>query len=123
VAHDADALAAETAEPADDGLVLAEDAVAGQRREVLEQLGDVVERVRPARMAGDQRLLPGGEALVEVPEGLVGLLLEARHLLGDGHASVARGDLAQFLDLGFEFGDRLFEIEVAAHRQGCGPEP
>ena len=58
VADDADALAAETAEPADNGGVVAELAVAGQRHEIGDQPGDVVEAMRPLRMARDLRLLP-----------------------------------------------------------------
>ena len=42
LADDADRLAAEAAEAADDGLVLAEFAVAGERREILDQPGAVV---------------------------------------------------------------------------------
>ena len=49
VADDADALAAEAAEAADDRLVVAELAVAGERHEIGDQGGDVVEAARAAR--------------------------------------------------------------------------
>src|SRR5690606_13668895 len=53
VAEDADAAAAEAAEAADDGGVLAEFAIAGEWHEIGDQAADVVETVRPLRMAGD----------------------------------------------------------------------
>ena len=49
LAHHADRLAAEAAEAADDGLVLAELAVAGERRELGDQPGAVVDEMRPLR--------------------------------------------------------------------------
>ena len=49
------------ADAADDRLVLAEIAVAGERREILDQPVDVVPEMRPLRMPGDLRLLPGGQ--------------------------------------------------------------
>ncbi len=58
VAEDADALAAETAEAADDGVIVAELAVARQRREIADQAIDIVEAMRPLRMARDLGLLP-----------------------------------------------------------------
>ena len=56
-----DRLAAEAREAADDGVVLAEIAVARQRREVGEQVLDVVEAMRPVWVAGKQ-LSVGPEA-------------------------------------------------------------
>src|SRR6266540_1541248 len=70
VADHADALAAEPAEAADDRVILAEFAVAGERREVGHQGVDVIERMRPLGMAGDLGLLPRGELGVEVLERL-----------------------------------------------------
>ena len=69
VADDHDRAAAEAAEPADDGLVLGEVAVAGERREVLDQRADVVEAVRALGMARHLRLLPGRQLAVGVDEG------------------------------------------------------
>ena len=66
MADDADALAAEAAEAADDRLVLAEFAVAGERREIGDQAVDVIEAMRPLRMARDLRLLPGRQLGIEV---------------------------------------------------------
>lgn len=115
----ADGPPAEAAEAAHDGLVLAEAAVAGQRRELADQRVAVIDEVRALRMAGDLRLLPGREGGVELGEGRGGLALEPRHVLGDRHRAVAGAEGAQLLQLGLEFGDRLFEIEVGAHRIPC----
>ena len=51
----------EAAEPAHDRLVVGEGAVAGERREVGDQAGDVVQSLRALGVAGDLGLLPGGE--------------------------------------------------------------
>ena len=88
VADDHDGAAAEAAEPAHDGLVLGEVAVAGQRREVLDQGVDVVEAMRPLGMARDLRLLPGRELGVGVDQRLLRLLLELRDLVGDRDRAV-----------------------------------
>src|SRR5207244_259443 len=78
---DADAFALETAEAADDRLVVAELAVAGERRELGHQPRHVVKAVRPGRPAGDLRLLPRRQTVVELGEGLCRLGLEAHNLV------------------------------------------
>src|SRR6202043_3686781 len=112
---DADAFAAKPAEPADDRLVLAELAIARERREIGHQRTDVVEAVGPFGMARDLGLLPGRQLGIEVFQRLQRLRLEPHDLLADRDAVAARLDRAQFLDLGFEFRHRLFEVEIAAH--------
>ncbi len=59
LADDDDRAAAEAAEAADDGAVLGEGAVAGERREVGDQRRHVVGEVRPLGMARHLHLLPG----------------------------------------------------------------
>ena len=115
MADDADGVAAEAAEAADDGRVLAELAVAGEWNEFGEQAGDGIEAMRALRMARHLRLLPGRQVGIELLQGEGGLGLEAVDLVadGDGRAALAHG--AQFLDLGLELGHRLFEVEIAAH--------
>ena len=115
VADDADALALEPAEAADDGLVLGELAVAGERDELGDQRADVVEAMRPLRMARDLRLLPGRQLGVEIAKLLRGFGLEPGDLVGDVGRVVAGLHRAQFLGLGLKFGHRLFEIEITAH--------
>ena len=70
LSDDADALALEAAEAADDRVVVAELAVAGKRRELGDQLRHIVEAMRPRRPARDLRLLPGREVVVELGERL-----------------------------------------------------
>src|ERR1700741_482812 len=77
VADDADAVAAEAAEAADDGLVLAVLAVAGERDEILDQRRHVIEAVRPLRMPRHLRLLPWVEPGIELLERLRGLAFDA----------------------------------------------
>src|SRR5439155_26354257 len=90
VTVDADALAPEPAEPADDGFVVPVFAVARHRRGVAYQGIDVIEAMRPWRMARALRLLPGGDLGIEFLEGLCGLELQTRNLLGDFRRIAAR---------------------------------
>ena len=98
--------------------VLGEVAVAGQRDEILDQGGDVVEAVRPVGMPRDLRLLPGRELGVGIDQRLVRLLLQPRHFLRDRDRIVVAVDGLEVGDLALEFGDRLLEIEVGADGDG-----
>ena len=49
----------------------------------------------------------------QIAQRLRGLVLDPRNLIAD--IAAGRRQRAQFVDLGVEFGDRLFKIEVAAH--------
>ncbi len=66
LADDEDGSPAETAEPAHDGFVLGEIAVTRERREILNEGRHIIEAMRPLRMAGDLRLLPGRQLAVRV---------------------------------------------------------
>ena len=80
---------------------------------------DVVEAMRPVGMARDLRLLPRRELGVGVDEGLLRLLLQLRHLLGDGHGIVvAAVDGLELGDLAFQLGDRLLEVQIGADGGG-----
>src|SRR2546425_5747195 len=68
--HD-DGAAVQAGEPRHDGLVVAVQAVAVQFQEAVADPPDVVERGGPLRMPGDLRALPGGEAGVDLPLGVV----------------------------------------------------
>ena len=103
-------LAVEARQAADDRLVVGEGAVAVQLLEVGEDLVDVVERVRPLRMARDLRHLPGRQAGVDVLGELQALLAEPVDLFGDVDRRFVL-HVAQFFDLRFELGDRLLEFE------------
>ena len=58
LADEADRLAAKPREAADDRRILAEGAVAGERRELAEQQPHIVGEMRPLRMARDLDFLP-----------------------------------------------------------------
>ena len=115
VADQADRPAAETPETADDRRVLGELAVAGERREIVEEALGIVDEMRPVGMAGDLRFLPGGQPLIDVGERLGGLRLELGDLLADRHRVALGAERAQLLDLALEVVDRLFEVEECKH--------
>ncbi len=88
-------------------------AVAGHRREFRHQRVDEIGEVRALRMARHQRLLPWRQIGIEVGQRLRRLVLDPPDLIGD---VAARGHKrAQFVELGIELGDGLFEVEIAAH--------
>ncbi len=118
LAEHADAFAAEPAETGDQRFVFAEFAVAGQRREIGDQPLNVIDAVRPLRMARHLGLLPGRQRRIELAERLQRLLLDLGDLFADVAAGICQG--TQLVDLGIEFRDGLFKIEVAAHRIGHG---
>src|SRR5215469_18441346 len=65
MADHANALAAKTAEAADNGGILAVLAVAGERHEIGNQARDVIEAMRPLRVPRDLSLLPRRQAAIE----------------------------------------------------------
>ena len=64
-------------------------------------------------MARHQRLLPRRQIGIEIVQRLRGLVLDPRNLLAD--IAAGRRQRAQFVDLGLEFGDGFFKIEIGAH--------
>src|SRR5215472_8961229 len=70
----------------------------------------VIERVGTVRMARQLCDLPGSEAGEDARGQLTALRLQPRDLVLDVDLGFG-GDVPQLLDLGFELGDRLFEIE------------
>src|SRR5262249_3970729 len=109
-ADDDRGIAAEAADAADHGAVLGEGAVARERGEVLDQLGDRLDRMRALGMAGDQHLLPRRQLLIGLAQLALDLGLQLRHFLGDVERAVVR-EMLQLLDLALELGDRLLEIQ------------
>ena len=113
-----DRLHRETAEPpdaADDGAILGEGAVAGERHELGQQRVEIGAAVRPVGMARELHLLPRrelGEGLGQEPARLG---LEPADLVGDIDVA-AGGEMTQLFDLALEFRQRLLEIEEVAHR-------
>ena len=123
VADHAQAVAVEAAEPADEGVVVAELAVAGERGEIGQQRRHIVEAVRPLRMARHLGFLPGRQRRVELLQRRVGLAFEPGDLLADGDRVAGLLERAQLLDLRLQFGDRLFEIEIASHHSSLDASP
>ena len=112
-------LAAKPADPGNQRVVFGELAVAGQRREILDQTGDIRDRVRPVRVPGHQRLLPGCQLGVEVLQRLRGLRFQALDFAVDVDGlTIFRGQRPQFLDLAFNVCDGLFEVQIAVHLLG-----
>ena len=66
-------------------------------------------------MARDLRLLPGREIGIEIGKRLPGLGFEPRQFLANGNGIALRREHAQLQNLGFEFGNRFFKVEIGAH--------
>jgi len=118
VADDADALAPEAAEAADNRFIFAMLAVAGQRHEISDQRRNIVEAMGPLRMARHLGLLPGRQPAVEFLQRLRGLAFDAIDLFADCYGIAICLERAQFLDLGLQLGHRFFEIQIATHHAG-----
>src|SRR5262249_2940346 len=109
-----------------DGRVLGEFSVAGERGEILDQATGIVDEMGSVGVAGDLRLLPGGEFRIDVAEGLFGPRFQAMDLVVDGDRVALVAQRLELLDLALKVGDRLFEIEIGAHPRSKiwpGPEP
>ena len=115
LADQADRLALEPAQAAGNGRILGKFAVAGQGREIADQRLGIIGKMRALRMAGDLRLLPWRQIGIEIEQRLGGLGFQPGQFLADANALAIGAQRAQFLDLGFEIGHRLFKIEIAAH--------
>ena len=107
--------AGQAADAADDGLVLAEIAVAGERGEVLDQRIDVMPEMRALGMAGDLRLLPRRQLGIGFLQGFARLGLELGEFLFDRDRALLGGERFQLGDLALQLGDGLFEIEISTH--------
>ena len=102
-------------EASDDGAVIAKGAIAVELEEVPAELADVVEGRGPLGMPGELRSLPGSQSAVQ----FVFDLGEFRPQLAD---LVLRGRFPEFggrelFDLLFDLADRLFKLEIIAHRR------
>jgi len=117
LADDHHRLTAEAAKAAHDRLVVGELAVAAQLDELVDQPGQVVDEVRPLGMAGHLGLLPGGQTGI----GLAPQFAQPRAQGVDLAVETARpgriGEPRQLLDLAFQLGDRLFELEIVLNHE------
>ena len=118
---DADTFTLKAPKATDDGVVVAELAIARERNEIADKAGNVIEAMRSLRMPCDLSFLPWRELGIELLQRQRSLCLEAGDFLADGDRCVTLAHRAQFLDLGLQFGHRFFEVEIAAHWvQGLG---
>ena len=115
LAKDADGTAAKPAETADDRCVLAKMPVARQGRKVAHEGRDKIAKMRPLRMPCDLRLLPGRQIGIKIGKRLFGLRFEPGQFLANGNGVAFFRELAEFQNLGFEFCNRFFKIEIASH--------
>ena len=111
-------LAAEARKAAEDRVVIHELAVARQLDELVEQAIDIVEKVRPLRVACDLRFLPRVEMGVDLLELLRGLLAQLADFVLHGDAT----GRFQLGDLLFEIGDGLFKVEIGRDGHEEAPE-
>ena len=116
VADDGHGRPAEEAESGDDRRVVGELAVAVELDEIGRQGSDVVEGVRPGRVAGHERLLPGRQAGVNLAGNLLQLFAQPLEL-----PAVRRviGKRRELLDAPLELQNRFFEIAVLVHGADC----
>src|SRR5260370_29006008 len=112
--YDADALATETSEAADDGHVLTKSAVPRQRNEIGNQGRDIIEAMGTLRMASDLGFLPGRELRVQLLERLCRFVLQAGDLFADPGRTVLALPPPPLRPLGLRFLPRLFRIDMTA---------
>ena len=111
----ADRTAVKPAETADDRGVLAKLPVARQGREIAHESLYIIAKMRPLRMPRDLRLLPGRQIGIKIGKCLLGLGFEPGQVLANSNGIALRRELAEFQNLGFEFGNWFFKIEIALH--------
>ena len=116
LANDGDRPPAKARETGNECGILGKQPIAGERREFFEKRVGVVGEMRPRGMAGHERLLPGRELRVGFSDERLRLRLQPGYIVLDMHRGILRRELAQFLDLSFQFGDRLFEIQIDVRR-------
>ncbi len=110
LAEQHDGLAVEPGGAADDGLVVAEEAVSMKFLEVGEDVVDIVEGVGAEGVAGELDLLPGGEVLVDGGLGGLEFFLDGADFGADVQILLG-GEAAEVLELGFELAQGFLEFE------------
>jgi hypothetical protein len=109
--------AIDAGQAAHDRLVVGEGAVTGQLLELIEHDAEVVGGVRARRVAGQLQHLPRGQVAEDLRGAHAQLVLQRVHFRLDIDRRPGTG-VAQLLDLGFQVGDGLLEVEVVRiHRK------
>jgi hypothetical protein len=117
LADDHHRLAAEPAEAADHRLVVGELAVAAQLDELVDQAGQIVDEVRPLGVARHLGLLPRRQPRIGLLAQLAQTRAQGVDLAVERSGPGGIGELRQLLDLAFQFGDRLFELEIVLNHE------
>ncbi len=112
-----DALAAETAKTADNGAILGKAPVPGQRGEILDQLGNIIGKMRPCRMTRHLRFLPRRQIGIDILERLERFFLQLGDFLVKRDRWPVSSNIAQFRNLAFQFRHRFFKIKIGTHAQ------
>ena len=117
-----DAAPAETAEAADNRPVLGKSSVTRERDKLGNQPADIIEGVRPLRVARDLHFLPRRQPRICLTQQPRRRGFESADLIGDVEFAGGR-EVPQLIDLAFELADRPLEIEEMAHHfrraSGC----
>ena len=120
VAHHHAGVAVEAGQATYDGEVVRIVAVTVQFHKVSEDVAHVVERVGTLGVAGNLGDLPGAQLAVDVFGELLALLAELIDFFRNIDSAFSL-HVAQFFDFGFEFSNRLFEIQKGFFRQRFSP--
>ncbi len=103
-------LAFDATQTTDNGLILREQPVTREWREISHDLANVIEAMRTARMTRDLHFLRGRQFAVDAAQLPLHLFLKPFDFSGDVEAAVV-GKMAKPFDLGFQFDDRFFKLE------------
>ena len=107
-----DGAAAETRQPRHHRLVFAKAAVAGQRREIFQNLAGVIEEMGATRMTRHLHLLPGRQPRIGIRHQRAGARLQDGDFAINVHAGFFLSELAQLDDLSFQLGNGTFKFQV-----------
>ena len=112
MAHDHDRASLEARQSANNGFVIAEDAIASEFLEIVKDVFDEIGQVRPVRMARHEGLPPCAEIRVHLLQLLARLGLQLLQLVGDRWPFLAGSKRFQFGDLRVQLRNGLFEIKI-----------
>ena len=112
LADKGDRAAAEPRQARHHRLVLAEIAVAGQGREVLQEAAGIIQKMRTSGMARHLNLLPGGQPGIGVGHQGAGAALQPLDFGADIHVGVDLGELSQLDDFTLQLGNGALEFQI-----------
>ncbi len=116
---DDNALIAEHGQSAENGLIVAERAVARQRHKIVEHSVDQRIEMRAVLMARNLGLLPWGQSGVDIAQLLRGFTFKLAYFTRNIEILIF-GGLFKVVDLVLQRGERLFKVEIGHHRKPGG---